>query len=230
MQLLALDTATAHCGVGLALDGRILAEIGLSHGQTHARHLMAGVRAVLELAEVRLQDVDAFAVTRGPGSFTGLRIGISTAKGMALATGKPIVGVSGLDVLAHQAGVTEGLICPMLDARRNEVYWSLYRKSGTGIESIGPEQVGPAAQAAAKINGPCMFLGSGAQAYREIIEPGLRHPSRWESEMNSVLRAAWVARLAWKRLEQGESDDLHSFAPVYLRKSDAELNSVTGCR
>jgi tRNA threonylcarbamoyladenosine biosynthesis protein TsaB len=230
MRLLALDTATEHCGIGLAVDGRIRVELGLAHGQTHARHLMAGVKAVLELAGTRLQEVDAFAVTCGPGSFTGLRIGISTAKGMALALGKPIAGVSSLAVLAHQVDSAQGLICPMIDARRREVYWSLYRKTTTGIEPIEPEQVGPAVRAAEKIDGSCMFVGNGALAYRDILENHLSHPAHWETASNSALRIAWVARLAWQRLEQGESDDVRGLSPVYLRKSDAELNAVGGNR
>lgn len=230
MRLLALDTATEHCGVGLAVDGRMSVELGLSHGQTHARYLMAGVRAVLELAGIALEEVDAFAVTRGPGSFTGLRIGISTVKGMALAWEKPMVGVSSLAVLAHQADVAQGLICPMIDARRKEVYWSLYRQNRGGIEQIEPEQVGPAARAAEKINAPCMFVGNGALAYRQILNENLHQPACWVSTTNSALRIGWVARLAWERLEKQGPDDVRTLSPAYLRKSDAELNSVVGGR
>lgn len=230
MRLLALDTATENCGIGLAVDGRMQVELGLAHGQTHARHLMAGVKAVLELAGIRLRDLDAFAVTCGPGSFTGLRIGISTVKGMALALGKPMAGVSTLAVLAHQADGPEGLICPMIDARRREVYWSLYRKTTNGIEPVEPEQVGPAARAAEKIDGPCMFMGNGALVYRDVLENHLSHPAQWGSASNSALRIAWVARLAWQRLEMGESDDVRGLSPVYLRKSDAEINAVAGDR
>ena len=116
MRLLALDTATETCGIALLVDGGIQAELNFFHGQTHAKHLMSGVEAVLELTGVPLNDIDGFAVTRGPGSFTGLRIGISTVKGLALAMGKPVVGISSLDVLARQADNSQEWICPMIDA------------------------------------------------------------------------------------------------------------------
>lgn len=224
MRILAVDTATEICGVGLSTNGKLQVELSFSHGETHARHLMKGVRSVLDLAGMRLGDVDAFAVTRGPGSFTGLRIGISTVKGMAMAMGKPVASVSSLAVLAHQAGKSEELICPMLDARRREVYWAVYRWQDDTLVAVSSEQVGPPAHVGDHITGPCRFIGNGAQLYQKEVSKRLTHAACWLSGENAGIRIGWVARLARESLLAGISDDIRTFGPVYLRKSDAELN------
>ena len=225
MRILAVDTATEICGVGLSTTGKAQqVELSFSHGGTHAKHLMEGVRSILDLAGISLADVDAYAVTRGPGSFTGLRIGISTVKGMAMAMGKPVAGVSSLAVLAHQAGKSEELICPMLDARRREVYWAVYRWQDDSLVAVLPEQVGPPAQVGDHITGPCRFIGNGARLYQKEISGHLRHTACWMTGENARIRIGWVARLARRNLLEGISDDIRTFGPVYLRKSDAELN------
>lgn len=225
MRLLAIDTATEVCGIGLWMDGDMRAELSLAHGQTHARHLMAGIQAVLELAGVALTDVEALAVTHGPGSFTGLRIGLSTVKGLAMAMNRPAVGISSLEALAFQAEGTEDLICPMIDARRKEVYWSLYRRTAQGLEPMEPEQVGPAVGAATRIKAPCQFIGSGARVYRNLLEGTLAVPGRWSPDDHSAIRVSAVARLAVQRLEGDTAYDINALRPAYLRRSDAELNA-----
>jgi tRNA threonylcarbamoyladenosine biosynthesis protein TsaB len=226
MRILAVDTATEICGVGLTTNGRVHVELSFSHGQTHAKYLMQAVRNVLDLAGLNFQDVDAYAVTRGPGSFTGLRIGISTIKGLALATHKPVVGVSSLAVLAHQAGKTGGLICPMLDARRREVYWALYRWRDDAMVTLLPEQVGPPISVIDPIQGPCRFIGNGARLYKNEIANHLRYAASWMTGENARIRIGWVARLAGQKISQGLRDDIRTFGPVYVRKSDAELNQA----
>lgn len=224
MRILSVDTATEICGVGVSTNGKLQVALSFSHGETHARHLMKGVRSVLDLAGVGLADIDAFAVTRGPGSFTGLRIGISTVKGMAMAMGKPVAGVSSLAVLAHQAGKSEGLICPMLDARRREVYWAVYHWQDDILVPLMPEQVGPPEHVGDHISGPCRFIGSGARLYQKQVSDHLKYQACWITGENAQLRIGWVARLARKNLLEGISDDISTFGPQYLRKSDAELN------
>ncbi len=226
MRLLAIDTATEVCGIGLWTDGHMRAELSLAHGQTHARHLMAGIRAVLDLTGVALAEVEALAVTRGPGSFTGLRIGLSTVKGLAMAMNRPAVGISSLETLAFQAEGSEDLICPMIDARRKEVYWSLYRRTAQGLERIEAEQVGPAVEAANRIKAPCQFIGSGARVYRSLLEKTLAIPGRWSADDHTAIRVSAVARLAVERLEDDTAHDIKALRPAYLRRSDAELNAL----
>lgn len=227
MNILAVDTATEVCGVALARDGGdVVAELCLNQGRTHTDTLMAAIDAVLRLADFSLKQVDAFAVTRGPGSFTGLRIGISTVKGLALATGKPMVGVSTLTALACRAPEGIARICPMIDARRRQVYWSLYERRKEGLVQVHPETVGPPREAADQVSGPCLFVGNGARLYSEQLRTDLSQP-QWFLAAGAgldTLSAAAVARLAGEQLARGERADVHRFAPVYIRPSDAHVN------
>ncbi len=224
MQLLAVDTATERCGVALAADGHTQAEVVLDHGGTHTRHIMTAIASVLDRAHVELAAIDAFVVTRGPGSFTGLRIGISTVKGLAVATGKPMVGISTLDVLAHQAHTESQLICPVIDARRQELYWSLYANGPKGVQPRTPETVGPADQIPAVIDTSCFFIGNGVPLYQKQLQAQIHSPIQWASPEQGRLQPAVVAHLGWQKFKTGRTDDAATFGPVYLRKSDAEIN------
>ena len=224
MLILAVDTSTEVCTVGLAEDQRLLGEITLGHGQTHARFLMQAIDQVFLLTGTALTDVQAFVAGRGPGSFTGLRIGISTIKGLAMACGKPLVGISSLAVLAHQAPGNRDLVCPMLDARRKEVYWGLYRQEGDQLVAQLPEKVTNALSVLDVADGSCTFIGNGALLYKKTLEQAGRRNDYWPPPECHTMRAAVLARLGWHRLMQGESDPAQSFTPVYLRKSDAEVN------
>lgn len=221
--LLAVDTATEICGVALVVDGRVQSELILNRGETHTKSIMAAIDAILCINHMNAQAVDAYAVTRGPGSFTGLRIGISTVKGLAMATGKPVVGVSSLEVLAHQASGQSPLVCPVMDARRNEVYWSLYARNGEQVSSIAAEQVGPASDLADGIDAGCYFIGNAVPLYRSKLSARLKHPAQWANDEMNGIRPAVLARLAWNRLKIGKMEQPQTLEPVYLRKSDAEL-------
>ncbi len=223
MRILAIDTATQHCGVALLEDGHTVVDLRISQGQTHARTLMKAIRNVLEMAHLDMRMIDAYAVTQGPGSFTGLRIGISTVKGLALATGKPLAGISALAALAHQAPEGAAWVCPMIDARRSQVYWSLYRRQGSDLVQTLPEQVGAPLDVIHHVDGPCLCIGNGASAYNALLRKnmpfGMLDPG---SGLNAISPTA-VGRLAWQLLQQGAQVDVHRFAPVYLRKSDAQV-------
>lgn len=221
--LLAVDTATEICGVALVADGRVQSELILDRGETHTRSIMAAIDAILSINNIKVPAVDAYAVTRGPGSFTGLRIGISTVKGLAMATGKPVVGVSSLEVLAYQASGQSPLVCPVMDARRNEVYWSLYERKGAQVSSIADELVGPASDIANRIDDDCYFIGNAVPIYRSKLSSQLKHPAQWANDEINGIRPAVMARLAWNRLQIGQIEQPQTLTPVYLRKSDAEL-------
>lgn len=222
--MLAVDTATESCGVCIVADGRVQTELCLNHGETHARHILHAVDAVLSLSRMSLADIDAFAVTKGPGSFTGLRIGISTVKGLAFAAGKPVVGVSSLEILARQAGYGTQLVCPMMDARRKELYWRIYRREGDDLVSQTNEQVGPLDRLTGQIDGSCLFIGNATALYATQVARRLKHNAQWAPANDNDIRPAVLARLAWDLFQQGRCVDAETFVPVYLRKSDAELN------
>jgi tRNA threonylcarbamoyladenosine biosynthesis protein TsaB len=223
-KLLAVDTATQSCGVAVITDGRIDSELILSRGGTHTKQVLAAIDAVLHLEEGCVSQIDAFAVTRGPGSFTGLRIGISTVKGLAVATGKPIIGISSLDVLAHQVAGEATWVCSMIDARRNEIYWRIYRREGEGgLTPLSEEQVGPISKLASQIQEACVFIGNAVPQYAALLHGLVKPAIRCAPETSHTIRPAVLAHLAWRRLQQGDVDDTYAFAPVYLRKSDAEM-------
>ena len=223
-KLLAVDTATQSCGIAIIADGHMHAELILSHGGTHTKQVLDAIDAVLKLeGDSSLTQFDAFAVTRGPGSFTGLRIGISTVKGLALATGKPIIGISSLAVLAHQAGGDAERVCSMIDARRNEIYWRIYRRGSAGIVALTEEQVGPVDKLVHQIETPCVLIGNAVPQYAAQLPGGIKQAIQCAPENDHTIRPAVLARLAWRRFQQGDVDDARGFAPVYLRKSDAEM-------
>lgn len=224
MILLAVDTATEICGVALSRNGDVEAHVVLNHGETHTRHVMAAISSVLDRAGVALSAIDAYAVTQGPGSFTGLRIGISTVKGLAVATGKPLVGISTLEILAHQAAGEEKIICPVIDARRNELYWAIYLRSDGEIQNQAPESVGAADQIIQQIDAPCLFIGNGVMHYRQQLEAAIPFKTSWSSQEEGYLQPAVLARLAHNKIVAGIHDDVMAFGPVYLRKSDAEIS------
>jgi tRNA threonylcarbamoyladenosine biosynthesis protein TsaB len=223
--LLAVDTATEIGGVALLIDGQVKSELILSQGVTHSRSIMAAIDAVLDINHMDIDGIDVYAVTRGPGSFTGLRIGIGTVKGLAMAAAKPLVGISSLAVLAHQAPAISDMVCPIMDARRNEVYWTLYQRDGKGsLNPVMDEQVGPVSTVAESIEWPCCFIGNGVSPYREELAQLLGEPMQWGDDTSNGIRPSVLAKLAWQRIVNGDNDDIRAFSPEYLRKSDAEMS------
>jgi tRNA threonylcarbamoyladenosine biosynthesis protein TsaB len=225
--MVAVDTATSACSVALA-DGAdsTVAELNFYGGQTHSKHLATMLECLLEQARVRIETVDGFAVDAGPGTFTGLRIGLAAVKGLAAALQKPAVGVSSLDVLASRAGAVPGHICCMLDARRGEVYTARYATVNGNIEKLTPENVMAPQQAVQPTAAPCLYIGSGAVVYRDTIVD-LAGETAWFAEADANhLSAAVVARLGIRKLLAGESGDFAQLVPNYIRRSDAETNKT----
>lgn len=237
MKILAVDTCSRSCSVAATDSGRLVGEVTTLRRQTHSRHLMRMIDMALEISGMAIEEVDAFGVTRGPGSFTGLRIGISTVKGLALAAGKPMVGVSSLEALAWPLSLTDGIVCALLDAGKGEVYSACYRFSngrffkGSTSDSdtasgmvLSTENVIPPQDMLSGITEPCWFVGNGARVYSKMIEDRLGAVARFPSEEYHVVRASSVARLTFVRLNRAAADDIDDFTPKYIRKSDAELS------
>lgn len=223
MKILALDTATKSCSVALTENGLLSAELTMLRDQTHSKHLMDLIDSVCEISGFGVGDVDGFAVTIGPGSFTGLRIGISTIKGLAHAVSKPVVGISSLKALAWQCADRHLLICPFLDARKGEVYWATYRYEGARLAQKTAARATVPETAFENIQEPCVFIGNGAQLYRKKIITELGHFAHFVAKEKDVLRASSIAYLSMERFNTKDTDDVTSLIPHYIRKSDAEL-------
>lgn len=224
MRILAVDTATTSCSVAIVDKTYLLSEFTLSKEETHSKHLMDMIKAALTMSGLNLSDLDGFAVTRGPGSFTGLRIGISTIKGLALASEKPVVGVSSLETLALQMSYSRDLICPILDARRGEVYFSRYRFLNGHLKKQTKERVAPPDKAVEDLNESCLFVGNGALLYKEIILEKMGKSASFAPMIQNTIRASTMAYLSMAKFEKNDTDDIEKILPYYIRKSDAELN------
>jgi tRNA threonylcarbamoyladenosine biosynthesis protein TsaB len=225
MKILAVDTSSRSCSVAVVENNNLLAEIIKEDGETHSRHLMDIIKKVLELSGLVPSDIDCFAVTNGPGSFTGLRIGISSVKGLAAATGKSLAGISTLDALAAQALPTSYLVCSVIDARKGEVYSSRYRFIDGLIQKEMKEEVFLPDKAVDGIAEPCLFIGDGASLYRNIIEKKLGNLSHFPPPFFNVIRASTVAFMSLKKFENNDTVDAALFEPHYIRKSDVKLKA-----
>lgn len=224
MKILSVDTSTPTCTVGVVDGDRVLAESVDSSGQTHARHLMGMIHNTLTASGMAIQDMDGFAVVTGPGTFTGLRIGIGTIKGLAFALSRPLAGVTSLAALAAQADLATKFVCPVMDARRNEVYYGLYASEKGTLRQIGSDCLASPAVLAENIQDVCQFIGNGARLYRETIDSLLGPLARYSHLRHDTIRSETIARLAMDRYESSEPASLSAVAPYYIRRSDAELH------
>ena len=223
MKVLAVDTATNSCSVAVVEGQQLLAELTLVSGETHSRHLVRLIDTLMQTAGLSLDRIEGFAVARGPGSFTGLRIGISTVKGLAVGGDRPAVGVSTLESLAWQIGPTDHLICPMIDARRKEIYAAVYRWEADRLSAVCGERAAPCESVLETIDGSCIFIGSGAEVYQRQIIDKMGHRALFVPTGLHSIRAAAIGMLGARRLSSGDSDDIERLVPTYLRKSDAEM-------
>lgn len=216
--ILSLDTTTTAGSCALCADGRLLREQASDPAVSQAARLPADLIALLAAQHVPLQDVDAFAVGIGPGSFTGLRVGIATMQGLAVAMEKPLVGISAFDALATIAG-REIRVATWIDAWRGEVFAALYE----GGREIEPASVEPPARLLARYAGaPTLFTGDGAALYRSDIQRVLGSEARFADPVVPLL-AGTIASLAADVLARGHRPLPHAIRPLYVRRSDAEL-------
>src|SRR5262245_37973918 len=227
MRLLAVETSTLTGAVALLEAGGVVAESRVSVAITHGERLMAAIDGVLHAARWALADVEAFAVALGPGSFTGLRIGLSTVKALAFAVGKPAVGVPTLDALAWRLPFCAYPVCSVLDAKKNEVYAALYRTLEGRLELLAPARaVAPltlAEDLRATVAGPVVFVGDGVAPYAPVLGEILGVHARLAPADLRLPSAATVGELGGWALDRGETRDPASLVPLYVRPSEAEL-------
>jgi tRNA threonylcarbamoyladenosine biosynthesis protein TsaB len=224
MKVLALETATLAGSVALVDDTELIGEVKISINVAHAERLMPSVNWLLNASQVSIEEIDAFAVSIGPGSFTGLRIGLSTAKGLSYATGKPIVPVPTLDAFAMTFPYCQHLLCPMLDARKNEVYTGLYKWEGDVCEKVISETAIDPAIFLKELNRTVVFMGDGAKIYDKLITASLKNKALFAPASKMSPSASTVAEIAFEKVKQGIFTDPVSLTPFYIRKSEAELH------
>lgn len=219
MLTLALDTATRVGSCAVARDGIVLLEQASDASRPQAARLPSELMSLLDRADVALSAIDIYAVATGPGSFTGLRIGIASMQGLAFAAGKPLIGISGLDALAHVAGGSTPRVATWIDAWRGEVYAALYEG---GREREAPTVAHPHALLSRFSGSHTLFIGDGADTCRRLIEGTLGSFARI-AEPATPLLAATIARMATDRARAGHIPSAHAISPLYVRRPDAEL-------
>jgi tRNA threonylcarbamoyladenosine biosynthesis protein TsaB len=224
MLILAVDTSSKSASIALLRDDDVLSETFFNLDVNHSVVLLPALHHLLGLSRIELNEIDLFACTIGPGSFTGLRVGASTIKGLALATEKPIAGVSTLEALAFNITCSKITICPMLDAKKDQVYTALYRTAQDyTLEEIKRERVTDVREFLQCIDEEVIFVGDGSVKYAGLISDMLPGKCYFASGCHQYVRAAVVGVLGKKKYSEGDVLDSVTFAPVYLRASEAEM-------
>lgn len=222
--LLTIQTASPAGSLALSRGSQLLAEINLDLRKTPTEWLLQSIEELLDRADLAKSDLDAIAVVQGPGSFTGLRVGLATAKGLSIALNRPLLGVSSLQCLAMQLPFASRPVCVMMDARKHEVYTALFRWREDCPLLIGEERVIRPEEALSGITEETIFVGNGAQLYATLIRKALAGRAHFAPGFLSLPRAASAAALALREWEVGRTFTAEELAPVYLRPSEAELN------
>jgi tRNA threonylcarbamoyladenosine biosynthesis protein TsaB len=224
MKILAIETATIAGSIAILDDSAgLVGEVRVDVRIVHAERLMPSVEWLLKASEISIHQIDAFAVSIGPGSFTGLRIGLSTVKGFSYATGKPIVSVPTLDAFARTLPYCSYMICPMFDARKNDVYAALYKWDGDDCRKILQETAISPTALLGQIQERTVFMGDGAILYRKIISETLRDNAVFAPASRMSPSASAVAEIGAEKLKQGIVADTVALTPFYIRRSEAEV-------
>lgn len=225
LKLLCVSTAEPGCSLAIIDGNSLICEEFWEARLTHSKRLVEMVEHMLEKrACMEISDIDAFVAARGPGSFTGLRIGISVVKGLAYAMGKPAVGVSSLDGIAFRFVHSSIPVCVMMDAKRNEVYCAIYQFDHGRLVSKSQERVVNPEDAIRMTNGPTLFAGSGSKVFKDIIEHKADNPGLAHDFLDSISATALVQSLYRKENFFNEPENI--LTPSYLRQSDAQLQFV----
>ena len=225
MKILGIDSSGLVASAAIADEKNIIAEFTVNNKQTHSQTLLPMIEKVVDMSGVELEQIDAIAIAAGPGSFTGLRIGSATAKGIGLALKKPIVSVPTLEGLAYRVSVFDGIICPIMDARRNQVYTGIYKMENDNLNCLSEQKaidIHELIEELEKYDEKVIFLGDGVEVQRETIEKEFKKEYCFAPIHLSKQSAAAVAVLGDIYFNQGKAEDAAEHKPIYLRKSQAE--------
>lgn len=225
MKILGIDSSGLVASVALLQDEELIGEYTINYKKTHSQTLLPMLDEVVKMVEADLGNIDAIAVAAGPGSFTGLRIGSSTAKGLGLALKKPIVPISTIEGLAYNMYATDGVICPIMDARRNQVYTGIYCFEDDTLKELWKPCAVPVTELIEKLNEigrRVIFTGDGIPVFREMLKENLNLECMFAPPHLARQRAGAIASLGALYYQQGKYEDAAEHKPSYLRLSQAE--------
>jgi len=215
---LAIDTSTDTASLALAQDNSVLAELTWRCGQNHTRQLLPNLAHLLHQFGLSPQSITGIIVARGPGSFNGLRVGVSTAKGLAFGLGVPVVGISSLEVEAYQHAETGLPICPVFNAGRGEIATAIYQRAGGEWRQLADERIITVDALCSQIAVETLFCGEFVPGIAAQLSERLGQKAVITSVLTGLRRASFLAELGLRRLEMGDSDDPATLQPVYLRR------------
>ena len=225
MRVLALDSSGIVASVAVVEDDILVAEYTVNYKKTHSQTLLPMLDEIVKMIELDLKTIDAIAVAKGPGSFTGLRIGSATAKGLGLALKKPLIAIPTVEGLAYNLYDISGLICPIMDAHRKQVYTGIYRFTDHQLKVVEDQMAVPMETVIEKLNqyGEAVtFLGDGVSVFHELIAEKMTVPYSFAPAHVNKQRAAAVAALGEIYYRQGKTETAMEHVPDYLRVSQAE--------
>lgn len=225
MRILALDSSGLVASVAIMEEEQTIAEYTVNYKKTHSQTLLPMLDEIVKMTEMDLNTIDAIAIAGGPGSFTGLRIGSATAKGLGLALGKPLIHVPTLEGLACNLYGCSSLICPIMDARRNQVYTGVYRLNESGLQVVKEQMaidLGVLAEQLNALGEAVTFLGDGVPVYRDQLEEKLTVPFTFAPANMNRQRAASVGLRGFQYYREGRIETAAEHQPDYLRVSQAE--------
>ncbi len=215
---LAIDTSTAIASLALSVKGEVQAELTWHAGRSHTTELMPTIVHLLHLAKVEIEDMQGIIVAKGPGSFTGVRVGVSTAKGLCFALGVPLVGISTLEVEAFAHAATSLPVCPILGAGRGEIAAALFQMQGEKWARLTTEHITNVDDLCSEIEHQTIFCGEIPPEVAQRLKHRLGSKAIILQGGASLRRAGFLAQLGWRRLEAKDFDDPATLQPLYLRK------------
>lgn len=225
MKILAVDSSGLVASVAVVVDENLAGEFTVNYKKTHSQTLLPMLDMLAKMIDLDLNSIDAVAAAGGPGSFTGLRIGSATVKGLALALDKPVIHIPTVDALAYNLCGCRDIVCPLMDARRNQTYTGLYRFDGSRMQVVKEQCALDISEIIAEINHmgeAAVFLGDGVPVFRECIREQMKVPYSFAPPHLNKQRAGAVAALAEQYYAEGKVTDAAFYQPEYLRLSQAE--------
>ena len=223
--ILAIDSSSLVATVAIVSRDTVIAEYTTNLEKTHSQTLLPMIDEIFKMTGLDKKNLKAVAVTNGPGSFTGLRIGAATAKGITLALNIPIISIPTLEATAYNMNFTEKLICPIMDARRHQVYTGIFRCKETTLEAVMPSNAMALEDFLSELNKlgeEVVFIGDGIPVFKDEIDKELNVKHFFARQPFARQRAACVGSLAWDYYDEGKVMDSDAFAPMYYRLSQAE--------
>ena len=231
MRILAIESSAVTASVAILTDDVLTAEYTVNYKKTHSQTLLPMIDEICKMTETEPESFDLIAVSQGPGSFTGLRIGSATAKGLGLALGKPLIHIPTVDALAYNLAGNRDIICPLMDARRNQTYTGLYRFDGNQMEIIKPQCAVGIDEIIAEVNKlgqAVVFLGDGVAVFETYIHENCTVPYTFAPAHVNKQRAGAVAALGEIYYTEGKTETAEEHKPDYLRLSQAERERLEG--